>query len=258
MSVAALLLIILFILMTIVGGKRGVKSFFTLCFNFIILFFMLILIAFGLDPIKVTVFSCIVISSITLFYINGINKKTVSSLISIIIAVLLTMLLTYKIGNDAKIQGFSYEQFETISILSLYVKLNFSKVVICQILFGLLGAIIDVSISISSSMNEVFQNNPLITKISLLKSGINIGKDILGTMTNTLLFAYIGGFMTLIIYFNELHYTILDILNRKVFCAEVFQILSSGIGIILIIPITAFISSRILFLKLLTKQQEQD
>jgi uncharacterized membrane protein len=249
MNVQVLLFLILFILMAVVGGKRGIKSFFTLCFNFIILFFILILISYGLDPIKVTVFGCITISSITLFYINGFNKKTVSALISVIFVVLFTMLITYKMGENAKIQGFSYEQFETISVLSLYVKLNFTKIVICQILIGLLGAIIDVSISISSSMNEIYKNNLLISEISLLKSGINIGKDILGTMTNTLLFAYIGGFMTLIIYFNELKYAILDILNKKVFVAEVFQILCSGIGIILIIPITAFISMKILMLK---------
>ena len=98
-------------------------------------------------------------------------------------------------------------------------------------------------------MNEIHKSDLLITQKSLFESGMNIGKDILGTMTNTLLFAYIGGFMTLIIYFNELHYSLADILNAKVFCAEVFQILCGGIGIILIIPITAFVSSKILFLK---------
>lgn len=249
MNVALVLLIILLILMIVVGGQRGFQSFFTLFFNFIILFFMLILIGAKLDPIKVTVFGCIIISCITLFFINGFNIKTVSSLLSVVIVVLLTMLMTYKIGNNAKIQGFGSEQSETISYLSLYVQMDFAKIVICQVLIGLLGAIIDVSISISSSMYEIYKNDSSVTKGNILKSGMNIGKDILGTMTNTLLFAYIGGFMTLIIYFNELHYSLADILNAKVFCAEVFQILCGGIGIILIIPITAFITSRILCLR---------
>lgn len=249
MSVSGALFFILLILMVVVGGKRGVKSFFTLCLNFITLFIMLKLIEFNLDPIKVTVYGGIIISSITLFYINGFNKKTVSSLLSVTLVVLLTILITYKMGIDAKIQGFGTEQSETISYLSLYVHLNFSKVVISVILIGLLGAIIDVSISISSSMNEIYKNNLSVTKNDLFKSGINIGKDILGAMTNTLLFAYIGGFMTLIIWFRELHYSAEDILNNKIFCSEVFQILCSGIGIILIIPVTAYITSKILFLK---------
>ena len=249
MNISLLLLLILLILMVVVGGKRGAKSFFTLIFNFLILFFMLILIAAKFDPIKITFIGSIIISYITLFYINGINKKTVSALISVALVVLLTMLITYKIGTDAKIQGFANEQTETIAYLSLYVQLNFSKIVICQVLLGLLGAIIDVSISIASSMNELHKNDAFISPNALFKSGLNIGRDILGTMTNTLLFAYIGGFMTLIIYFNELHYSMSDIINSKVFCAEVFQILCGGIGIILIIPVTAFVASKVLYHK---------
>ena len=249
MSVPFVLLIILLILMVAVGGKRGAKSFFTLVLNFSTLFIMLGFMTAGFDPIRVTVYGCIIISSITLFYINGFNKKTISSLLSVILVVLITILLTYKMGMDAKIQGFGKEQAESLAYLSLHVHLNFPRIVACEILIGLLGAIIDVSISIASSMNEIFKNNVSITRSALLKSGINVGKDIMGTMTNTLLFAYIAGFMSLIIWFNELNYTISDIINAKVFCSEVFQILSGGIGIILIIPVTALIMSVILFLE---------
>lgn len=255
MNLILVLLIILFVLMLIIGGNRGAKSFFTLLFNFIIIFIMLILISSKLDPIKVTIFCSIIITSITLFYINGFNKKTVSSLLSVIIVVLITMLVTYNIGANAKIQGFGNEQYESIQPLSLYVQLNFSKIVVCEVLIGLLGAIIDVSISISSSMNELFKNNSSASQNNLFTSGMNIGKDILGTMTNTLLFAFISGFMTLIIYFTELHYSLSEILNAKVFCAEVFQILCSGIGIILIIPVTAFITSKILLINKTSKQK---
>lgn len=249
MNIILVLLIILFILMIAVGGERGSKSFFTLCFNFITFFIMLILIAFKFDPIKITIVSCIIISSITLFYINGFNKKTISALLSVTLVVLLTILISYKMGTDAKIQGFSSEQLESIAYLTLYIQINFTKLVICQILIGLLGAIIDVSISIASAMNEIYINDSLIIQHNLFKSGMNIGKDILGTMTNTLLFAYIGGFMTLIIYFSELHYSMSDVINTKIFCSQIFQILCSGIGIILVIPITAFITSKILLFK---------
>lgn len=68
-------------------------------------------------------------------------------------------------------------------------------------------------------------------------------------MTNTLFFAYISGFMTLMIYFNQLNYSLATIINAKVFCSEVFQSICCGIGIILIIPITAIITSKLLFLK---------
>jgi uncharacterized membrane protein len=241
--------------MVIFGGKRGLRSFFTLLINFITLLILFIFIDIKFDPIKVTVIGCIIITYISLIYINGLNIKTISSLISVTLVVLLTMLITYKIGNNARIQGFGPEQSETLAGLSIYVQLNFGKIVICQVLIGLLGAIIDVSISISSSMFEIYKSDLSETKHSIFRSGMNIGKDILGTMTNTLLFAYIGGFMTLIIYFSELHYSVGDVLNAKVFCSEVFQVLCGGIGIILIIPVTAFITSAILFSKVAWKQE---
>ncbi len=248
MNTAVVLLLILFVLMAAIGGTRGVKSFFTLCLNFITLFIMLGLIVFKLDPIKVTVFGSIIITSITLFYINGINRKTVAALLSVTLVVLLTLLLTYKMGTNANIQGFSTEQSESVAYLTQNVQVNFVKIVICEILLGLLGAIIDVSISIASSMQEIYRHDSLVTRQDLLRSGMKIGRDILGTMTNTLLFAYIGGFLPLIIWFSKLNYTLSDILNAKVFVSEVFQILSSGIGIILIIPVTALITSAVLFL----------
>jgi uncharacterized membrane protein len=113
-----------------------------------------------------------------------------------------------------------------------------------------LCAIIDVAISISSAMNEIYINNLSITRTELVMSGLRIGRDVLGTMTNTLLFAFIGGFIPLSIYFGCRNYSIADILNKKVFCAEVFQILCGGIGIALIIPVTVLITSRFLYLNL--------
>lgn len=246
MNLSFALLIILFILMVSIGGKRGLKSFLSLFFNFIFLLIMLFLIAINIDPIKVTIFTCVLITSITLFYINGFNKKTVSAALSVIIVVLLTMFVTYKIGNDAKIQGFSIEELEEISYLSVDMHLEFTKIFTCQVLIGLICAIIDVAISISSAMNEIYRNNPSITRSNLVKSGINIGRDVIGTMTNTLLFAFIGGFIPLCIYFTSLNYSIGEILNKKIFCAEVFQILCGGIGIVLIIPVTVLITSRLL------------
>lgn len=254
MNIPFILLIILFILMAVVGGERGKNSFFTLLLNFLIVFVMIILIAAKLDPMKVTIIGCIIITFTTLMFTNGVNIKTVSSLISVTIVVLLTMLITYNMGNSAKIQGFGLEQIESIAYFSTYIQVDFTKVVTCQILIGLLGAIIDVSISISSSIYEIHSNNSSASQSNLFKSGMNIGKDILGTMTNTILFAYVGGFMTLVIYFNELHYKISDILNAKVFCSEVFQGLCGGIGIILIIPITAVIASRLITLKHTSKE----
>lgn len=242
MSVTIVLVIILLFSMVIVGDEKGIKSFVSLCINFSTLFIMLILIAKNHEPIKTTVVTCVIISSITLFYISGFNKKTFAALFSVIIVVLITLLLTLKMADLAKIQGFSPEQADSIEYLSLHVNLDFTKIIICEILIGLISAITDTAITVSSSMNEIYLNNPTITKKELLKSGMNIGRDILGTTINTLLFAYLGGFMALLIWFKIKDYSFPEIINSKVFCSEAFQILCSGIGVVLIIPITAVIA----------------
>ncbi len=221
MNIILILLIILFILMIFIGGKRGMQSFFTLILNFFTLYFMLILIAAKIDPIKTTFVGAIVISFFSLFFLNGFNRKTLSSLMSVIIVILLVMVCVYKTSINSNIQGFSSEQTDLVSFYNLYVQLNFSKIVVCEVLIGLLGAIIDVSISISSSMNELYNANPQISTRKLFISGMNIGKDILGTMTNTLFFAYISSRM---IYFKQLHYSLSTIINAKVFCSEFFSI----------------------------------
>ncbi|MCM3187026.1 YibE/F-like protein [Bacillus sp. BK006] len=124
--------------------------------------------------------------------------------------------------------------------------IDFAKIAICTIIMGSIGAIIDISLSISSSMNELFTHNRFITKKSLFQSGLKIGRDILGTTTNTLYFAFVGGYLTLILWFKRLSYSLGDIVNSKTFCAEVISILSGGIGIAIIIPITSWLSASIL------------
>lgn len=252
MNVISVLILILLMLMAVVGGKKGIKSFFTLIFNFISIFIIITLIAAKVNPYVVTILGCIIISCITLFFISGLNIKTISAIISIALVVIITMIISELISENAKIQGFAFEQLETTAYLNAYVQLNFGKIVTCEFMLGIIGAVMDVSISIVSSMEQIYIKDKECSMYNLFSSGMNIGKDILGAMTNTLFFAYIASFMTLIIFFNEQNYSISDMINTKVFCANVLQSLCSGIGIILIIPITAFISSRLLILKKIT------
>jgi uncharacterized membrane protein len=106
-----------------------------------------------------------------------------------------------------------------------------------------IGAIIDLSISISSPMREIAYHNPNITRRDLFSSGLSIGRDILGTSTNTLFFAFFGGYMGLLIWFKDLSYSIGEIVNSKVFSSEMIFIGSAGIGVALAIPVTSWITA---------------
>lgn len=246
LTIPMLLVLILFALMAKVGGTRGIKAFINLAINFFTVVLMIYLIAGKKDPILVTLLGGVFIAAITLFYSNGYNKKTISSLISVALVLLITLALTSKIGNDAQIHGFVKEQEDVFDLPSFYIHVSFAKITACEIILGLLGAVIDVSISVSSSMQELFSQNPRMSQSSLVKSGFNIGRDILGTETNTLVFSYIGGFMALLIWFKVLAYNLSEVINSKVFLAEIFQILTGAIGIVLVIPLTSYITAQIL------------
>ena len=246
MNVIVILSVLLFILMQEVGGKRGTRSFLSLLLNMTVLYAAIILMAKNINPFFVTLVASVVISCISLFFINKINGKTISAFISVFITLLLMISFIYKLGTISKIQGFGEEEYDEISSFNLYINIDFSKLLVCTMIMGLIGAVIDAAISISSAMNELYKNNPILTKRELFKSGMNIGRDILATMTNTIYFAFLGGYLALLIWFKDLSYSMGAIVNSKVFCTEILQILYSSLGTTLIIPITAGVTSHIL------------
>ena len=241
-----ILAIILFLLMLYIDVKRGIKLFLSLIFNFLILLMIFYLIAIGLNPIICSLIGCFIISIIILYFVNGINIKTVSSFKSIVIVLLILVSLIFIMTYISRIAGFGYESFEEINMFSYDVKIDFTNVAISLILISLIGATVDSSIAISSALYEVYVNNKGMSKKELFKSGMNIGMDILCTTTNTLVFVFLGDFMTLVIWYYKCRYTFLDIMSAKAFGAEVIKILFSAIGCIMVIPITSLITSNAL------------
>src|SRR5699024_12198986 len=98
-----------------------------------------------------------------------------------------------------------------------YIGVDFVKIAASVIIMSTLGAIIDVAISITSPMQEIFDHNPNIQRKALFKSGLSIGKDILGSNANTLIFAFICSYLALLIWFQYLSYSLLYIVNSKIF-----------------------------------------
>jgi uncharacterized membrane protein len=227
--------------MVIIGGKRGIASFFTLCLNALVLSGLLTLISWSFNPLLITFIASFLISNIILFYQNGKNAKTLASFMASLLVVLIMVGVSFFICYKAKLGGLNEMiQSETMSFgMSANMNINMFQIAIAMMITGLMGAAIDTSITISSAVYEVFRNNPQLSRKALFASGIKMGKDILGTTINTLYFAYIGGAMSLLIYFKTFHYSVLDMINSKAFLQETLYIIISGISCLLIIPITA-------------------
>ncbi|GGN60828.1 YibE/F family protein [Oceanobacillus indicireducens] len=262
MNVLVVLSAILFILMVLIGGRKGLRSFISLFLNFAVLILtVFFLLDPAMNPIILILIACAIISCINLFYINEVNSKTKTAFLSTVITIVFLVLLIYIMTDKLMIQGFSEEQVEELSTLfSLYIGLDFVKIAAAMIIVSTIGAITDVAISITSPMQEIFDQNPGITKKDLFISGIRIGRDILGSNTNTLFFAFFGGYLALLLWVKDMEYSIGEIANSKIFTSELLIILSAGIGIAMIIPIASWINSYYLVKKreqkALQKQEE--
>lgn len=244
MNVVVLLAVILFVLMVLVGGRQGIRSFLSLFLNFGVLFVTIFLMTNPKNsPIILTFIACTVISCISLFYINKTNSKTITAFISTMVTIGVLLLFITFVTEKSMIQGFGEESTEEISIFSLYIGVNFVQIGASVIIMSTIGAIMDVAISIATSMHEIFYRNPSISRKKLFTAGLSIGRDILGTDTNTLFFAFFGGYLSLLIWFKDLSYSIGEIINSKVFSAEMTTIFCAGIGIAWIIPIAACINA---------------
>lgn len=255
MNVLVLLSAILFLLMTLIGGEKGIRSFLALFFNFGVL---IIIIFIMNDPnvnlILLTLIACAVISCINLFYINGFNSKTKTAFISTIITTAVLLFFIVIITEKIMIQGFGEEEIVELSMFSLYIGVDFVKIAASVIIMSTIGAITDTAIAVSSPMREIYYHHPSISRKDLIASGLSIGRDILGTSTNTLFFAFFGGYLALLIWFKDLSYSLGEIVNSKIFSAEMITILCAGIAVTMVIPITAWISA-LYFLK--EKKQEE-
>lgn len=240
------LILILFGLMLYIDRKRGVKLFLSLIYNFIILMVLFYLIALGFNPIIVSLIGCIIISYIILYYVNGENIKTRASLYSIFIILLVIAILIFSMTTLSRIAGFGSEYYEEINMFSYDVNIDFTGIMIGVILISLIGAMVDSSVAISSALYEVYVNNKHLSFKELFLSGITIGSDILCTTTNTLLFAFLGDFMTLVIWYRIGNYSFLDIVNSKSFACEFIKILFSATGCVLVIPVTSYITSNLI------------
>lgn len=120
MNVLVVLGIILFILMSIIGGQKGVSSFFALFFNFSVVIIITVFMTNpNINPIILTLFASIVISCINLFYINGVNIKTKTAFLSTMITIILLLLFILYLSNKAMVQGFGVEELEELSMFSL-------------------------------------------------------------------------------------------------------------------------------------------
>lgn len=243
MSAITLLGLILFILMLIFGGKKGLISYLTLFLNFVILFISIILIIFGVPIYLVTLIFCIVIAACNLFVLNSYNTKTKAAFYATIVTTVILIAAIYLSVSIGHLQGFTTEQQDETYIFSMNIGIDMVKFMVFTIVLAVIAAIIDLAITISSPMYELSETNPNLTQKELFHSGMRVGREILATSANTIYLAYFGGQLTLFFWFFKLNYSFGHIINSKIFAQEFISIILGGIAVAISIPITAWLTA---------------
>lgn len=235
--------IIFIVLLFIVGGDRGVGTLLALVFNVGILLLAIKLITYGINPFLVVIPASLLFAGVTLLYQNGVNIKSVSSFLAVLLVMGILAGFILVVVNKTRMAGYSeVDQYEEITMyLSTNLSIRMDQVMSLVVLLGLLGAIMDTSIAITTAVYEVHRNNQNYTMKELIHSGKNVGRDIMGTTVNTLFLAGIGDTIMLNILYLKYHYSITELLNSKSFFQEFGLLLFSNIGCLLIIPISYYL-----------------
>lgn len=242
------LLAVLFVLMVLVGGNRGIDSFVALVRTIAALLINIYLIAWGMPPVFTTFAISIFFIITVLYFQNGKNVKMHAAAISVMLVLLLIFFTAGPLLWAAGISGYNeIEQYEEISMyLSADLNISMSAVTLSSVVLGLLGAIMDTAVAITTAVNEVYANKPDMTEKQLLGSGLSVGKDILGTTVNTLFFAGLGESIMLAVLFMKNEDDFAAILNSKALFQEVSGLLLGAIGCLLIIPLSSLVSASFL------------
>ena len=240
-----IIITILFIIVLILVGRfKGFKAAIALALTIASVFFILIpLILKGINPVLISVLLGVAITFITLLIIGGINKKSFAAIIGTSLGILIAGVLALIFGSLASLTGFSSEEAVMLMYIPQEIDFNFRGLLFAGIILASLGAVMDIGMSISSSMLEVSKADTTIKKKDLISAGMNIGRDMIGTMSNTLILVYVGSSLPLILLFMAYKIPFIDIINKDMIATEIIQALSGSIGLILTIPITVFVSA---------------
>ena len=235
---------ILFLLsIVLVGGKKGVKAILGLLYTIILIYLIMIKGIFkGDNAIILSVGTSMLVILGTFIIIGGFNKKITTAAIGTLGGVISAGLMALIFNHLAKMSG-ACEDAIQLSVSMSTINFDFRDLLFAGIIVSALGACMDVGMSIASSLDEIKMKNSDITWKELFKSGMNIGRDVIGTMTNTLILAYVGGSLTLILLFMACNMSIIDILNKETIAEQIISAIAGSMGVIYTVPITSFIYS---------------
>lgn len=231
---------IFFLMLLLIGRKKGILSFISIVATVALIFFALTpMILHQVSPILASLIVCILSTVITIYLVGGLNFKSTSAILGSIVSVGFAAALSILSIKLATLTGFAGE--EPMFLYTARPDLDFTGILSASMMLAALGAVMDTAVSIASTINEIYLTDKNLTIKDLFKSGMNVGRDIIGTMSNTLILVYLGSSLPLVLLSNNIDLNKFFNLNQV--ATEITSALIGSIAILACVPVTAIISA---------------
>ena len=226
----------------VIGGKQGIKGCLGLIFTFFcVIFVYLPLVYLGYSPFWSAVFICFLTTLVTMYLIGGPTKKTCAATLGTLAGVVLAGISAWCFSKASGISGYNVSDIETLMTLWNTNRIQVGGLLFSGLLISCLGAVMDVAMSISSAIDEIYKQNSSLTRKELFKAGMRVGRDMMGTDSNTLILAFAGSSVSTLLldYAYDLPYQ--QIINSNNIGIAIMQGLAGSFGIVLSVPLTVLI-----------------
>lgn len=230
-------------LLIYVGKKKGLCSLISIILTILLITHCLSpLVTFGINPIIASLFVCIISTAATMYLVGGFNAKSTSAATGALLSLIFAGILSALTMLTAHLTGFSGENM--MFLYSSHPELDFVGLTVSMMVLATLGAVMDVAMSISSTINEIYVTDNTKTVKELFISGMNVGRDIIGTMANTLILVYLGGSLPLVLLAGNID--LIKFINLNQVVTEIASALIGSIAIVICVPFTAIAASALI------------
>jgi len=241
-SVFAFFAVFLLIL-GILGGKRGIIAIMSLVFTLICIVFLLIPLMLRGYPVLLTTFIILaLVTTVSLTFLAGLSSRGISAIIGCLFGIMTTAILTYLGGTVANISGFQMEEVGLILAATDFPHLQATGLFISGVLIASLGAVMSTAVTIASTIHELREKNKNMTVGRLFASGIKVGRQTMGAMVCTLVLAFAGMSLNMMIFTYSQGISVNQLINSDFIVIEIIRSIAGSLGIILTIPAVAFVS----------------
>lgn len=245
--VLLILLGVFLVLLLIFGGIQGIRGLASLIGSLFLIFYLLLpSIYAGYSPILVSVGIASLIIVVGSYITHGFNRATTSAVLGMIATVVVTGAAAYWAIDAATMSGFTTETNVYLNS-NAEGRISMIGLLFGGIMIGLLGVLYDIAIGQAVAVDELYRAAPTLSRKEAYRRGLRIGREHIGALVNTLAIAYVGASLPLLLLLQQTTADPIYILNGELLATEIVRILIGSIGLILAVPLTTFIASRMLY-----------